>query len=263
MFELRGEAEIGRYNKGNSVAKGRAHAFAALRAFAMQSLSCCALLLVLAIGGAQSQVPPSAAERAAYSGLHAAAARGEVAQIAALAKSGKADVRDGYGRTPLHVAAYAARHVAMRALAAAGADPNALENERYDIVTMASVANDVPTLEAALAIGGSANNVTSRYQGTALIAAAHLGHAAVVRTLIKAGAPLDHVNNLGWTAVIEAVVLGDGGTRHVDTLRALLDAGADHRIADRNGQTPLALARSRGYKVMVEMLTRAAAARLP
>ena len=60
--------------------------------------------------------------------------------------------RDSYGRTPLHVAAYARQHAAMRALAAGGADPNALENDRYDLVTIAAVADDLPTLKVALRI---------------------------------------------------------------------------------------------------------------
>ena len=165
------------------------------------------------------------------------------------------DPRDGYGRTPLHVAAYRAQHAAMRALVAAGANANALENDRYDIVTIAAVANDVPTLKVALELGASAKNVTSRYDGTALIAAAHLGHAEVVRTLIAAGAPLDHVNNLGWTALMESIVLGNGGPRHTETLKALLDAGANPNIADRSGTTPLAHARARGYAQMVKLLT--------
>ncbi len=95
---------------------------------------------------------------------------------------------------------------------------------------------------------------TSRYDGTALIAAAHLGHDGVVRQLIAAGAPLDHVNNLHWTAAIEAIVLGDGGPRHQATLRALVDAGANLKLSDRSGQTPLQLARSRGYEAMVRIL---------
>src|SRR5262249_57751525 len=99
------------------------------------------------------------------------------------------------------------------------ANPNALENDRYDIVTIAAVADDVPTLKVALELGCRAKNITSRYDGTALIAAAHLGHAEVVRTLIAAGAPLDHVNNLGWTAVIESIVLGDGGPRPTPPLQ--------------------------------------------
>lgn len=78
----------------------------------------------------------------------------------------------------------------------------------------------------------------------------------MVRQLIAAGAPLDHVNNLHWTAVIEAVVLGDGGARHQATLKALLDAGADARLADREGRTPLVLARARGYGEMMRRLER-------
>jgi ankyrin repeat protein len=142
----------------------------------------------------------------------------------------------------------------MRALVAAGADPNALEHDRYDIVTIAAVANDLAALQVALELGGSARNVTSRYDGTALIAAAHLGHVEIVRELIRAGAPLDHVNNLGWTALIESIVLGDGGVRHTATLAALVDAGANVNLADRSGTTPLALARGRGYREMVALL---------
>jgi len=218
------------------------------------------LLFVCCASTPHAQVPPSATEKAAYSGLLAAASKGDAAQIKALvAKGEKPDVRDGYRRTPLHVAAYGAHHEAMRALAAAGADPNALERDRYDIVTIAAVANDVPTLKLALALGGSAKNITSRYDGTALIAAAHLGHAEVVRTLIAAGAPLDHINNLGWTALIESIVLGNGGPRHTETLKALVDARANLNLADRNGDTPLALARSRHYGAMVKLLEQAGA----
>ena len=220
----------------------------------------CLVLLFVAATCALAQVAPSSTERAAYTGLFAAAARGDAAEIARLAAAG-ADPRalDGHGRTPLHVAAYVSQRDAMRALVAAGADPNALERDRYDIVTIAAVANDLPTLRLALELGGSPGNVTSRYDGTALIAAAHLGHVEVVRELIRAGAPLDHVNNLGWTALIESIVLGDGGPRHTATLSALVDAGANVNLADRGGATPLQLARGRGYREMSSRLEKAGA----
>jgi ankyrin repeat protein len=211
-------------------------------------------------GPAPAQVPPSREEIQAYTGLFAAAARGDAEQIKVLVAGGaRPDVRDAHGRTPLHGAAFGRHAEAMRALVAAGADPNALEHDRYDIVTIAAVADDVPTLRVALALGCSAQNVTSRYDGTALIAAAHLGHVEVVRVLIAAGAPLDHVNNLGWTAVIESIVLGNGGARHTETLRLLVAAGASVTLTDREGRTPFVLARSRGYDAMVKIIQQAGA----
>jgi uncharacterized protein len=209
---------------------------------------------------ATAQVGPTATEAAQYKGLHAAAHRGDVAQIGKLAASGAdLNARDGHGRTPLHVATFARQREAIRALAKAGANLNLLENDRYDGVTIASVADDEDTLRVLLSLGASAKLTTSRYDGTALIAAAHLGHDGVVKQLIAAGAPLDHVNNLHWTAVIESIVLGNGGARHQETLRALLAAGANLQLADRQGNTPLALATSRGYREMVHMLTSARA----
>lgn len=215
-----------------------------------------------AVGVALGQVGPHAAEAAAYTGLHAAAWRGDVAAIARGASRPAAlEARDAHGRTPLHVATFARQRAAVKALLAAGADPAALENDRYDAVTIAAVADDEATLAVLLAGGASARLITSRYDGTALIAAAHLGHEGVVRQLIRAGAPLDHVNNLHWTALIESIVLGDGGARHQATLKALLDAGASTTLADREGRTPLALARDRGYVAMVRMLEAAGAQR--
>jgi hypothetical protein len=203
-------------------------------------------------------VGPSADEAARYSGLHAAAHRGDLAALdkwlAAKPAPAVLNARDSRGRTAVHVAAFARQRECIRRLAQAGADLQLLEADRYDAVTIAAVADDEETLRTLLQLGASARLTTSRYDGTALIAAAHLGHDGVVRQLIAAGAPLDHVNNLHWTATIEAVVLGDGGPRHQATLKALLDAGASSRLSDRAGRTPLELARSRGLREMVVLL---------
>ena len=217
-----------------------------------------ACVLAAATPAARAQTAPSPAEVAQFGALHAAAHRGDLARLAAaLAGGAPVNGRDGHGRTPLHVAAFTRQREAMRRLAAAGAELGALENDRYDAVTIAAVADDEETLQVLLALGASAKLTTSRYDGTALIAAVHLGHEGVVRQLIAAGAPLDHVNNLHWTAAIEAVMLGDGGPRHQTTLRALVDAGANLTLGDRSGQTPLQLARSRGYEAMVRILEKA------
>ena len=225
----------------------------------MQLLAAIVVALLISLP-ASAQVAPDEAELRAYDGLHAAAARGDVADIERRIAAGEnkeaVDVRQ---RTPLHVAAYRKQHEAARALIRLGADPNRLEIDRYDIITIAAVANDVPMLRIALEGGANPKAVTSRYDGTALIAAAHLGHAEVVRMLIAAKAPLDHVNNLKWTALIESIVLGDGGRNHTETLRALVEAGADVNIPDGSGSTPLKLAQSRSYREMVAILEKAGA----
>lgn len=204
---------------------------------------------------AVAQTGPSAAEVANYTGLHAAAWEGDAKEISRLVATGNdLEQSDSAGRTALHVAAFSGRADLVTALVDAGADPNALEHDRYDIITIAAVANDVDVLQAALRAGGNPSNVTSPYDGTALIAAAHLGHVDVVQTLIDAGAPLDHVNNLGWTALIEAVVLGDGKTNHVEIVRALRKAGADVSLTDDQGRTASDLAQARGFQEMVEIL---------
>ena len=223
-----------------------------LRWLAAWLLGCC-----LALGSLHATafpVSPSATEIAQFGPLHAAAHRGDVAAIErAIAAKANLNARDGYGRTPLHVAACARRHDAIRALAKGGADLGVFENDRCDAVTI------VVTLRVLLAAGASAKLITSIHDGTALIASAHHGHPGVVRQLIAAGAPLDHINILHWNALIEGVVLGDGGARHQVVLRALLEAGADTRLADRAGNTPLMLAKGRGFREMVQMLEAAGA----
>jgi ankyrin repeat protein len=221
-----------------------------------------ALIGVLALlsPAAEAQIPPGPSELRVYAGLHAAAAKGDAAEIARLIAAGeKVDAQDAHSRTPLIVAAHLRQHAAARSLLRLGANPNALDAQRYDIVTIAAVNDDVEMLKLALAGGANAGAITSPYDGTALIAAAHLGHAEIVRILIAAKTPLDHVNNLGWTALIESIVLGNGGKNHTDTLEALVKAGANLNLADRQGVTPLGLARQRGYADMVRILEAAGA----
>src|SRR5262245_36957089 len=214
--------------------------------------------LALMMGSAPSaegQTPPSQSELSAYVGLHKAAAHGSLDEIRTLLMD-KADpnLPDKAGRTPLHVAAFESRYDALPLLVAGGSNINALENDRYDVITIAAVKDDARMVKLAIELGGNPAAITSRYDGTALIAAAHLGHDTVVQALIEAGAPLDHVNNLGWTALIEAVVLGDGGKRYVATAKALVAAGANKTIADRNGITPLQHARTKHYHALVAVL---------
>lgn len=202
-----------------------------------------------------AQVPPSASEYAQYTGIFAAAVRNDSTKIAKLiAAGGYAGMRDSHGRTPLHVATYRKRHDAMRVLAAATGEPNVLDNDGYDIATIAAVANDADTLRVALSVGCSPINITGPDNSTALIAAAQRGNDLAVRVLIGAGAQLDYINKAGYTALTAAIAMGDGGKHYIETVKLLVAAGANVNIADHSGATPLALASARGYQEMVAIL---------
>ena len=73
---------------------------------------------------------------------------------------------------------------------------------------------------------------------------------------LKLGTTIDkeHVNKLGWTAPLEAVILGDGGPVHTGIVRMLVEAGANVNIADREGVTPLAHAKRHGFREMARIL---------
>ncbi len=85
------------------------------------------------------------------------------------------------------------------------------------------------------------------------------GHVEVVKTLLQAGVDPNHVNKLGWTGLLEAILLSDGGPRHQEIVRLLIDAGADVNLADADGVSPLAHARQRGQGGIERLLLAAGA----
>ena len=202
-----------------------------------------------------AQTAPSASDYTGYSSFLRAVYNGNLSTTRQMIESGQPlDETDNSKRTAVHIAAFQSHDEILELLVESGADINALEYMQYDVITIAAVANDIDIMKLALRLGGNPKNVTSLYEGTALIAAAHLGHAEVVRLLLEAGAPVDHVNNLGWTALIEAVILGNGDDRYVNTVKHLLTHNANPDIPDRQGRTPLDHARSLGYQQLVELL---------
>jgi ankyrin repeat protein len=218
------------------------------------------LAWLVAAGPCAAQRAPGEGEIAAYTGLHAAVVGGGTAEIERLVQEGAdLEARDAFGRTPLMVAVYRRDLAIARTLIEAGANPNALEHQSYDALTIAAVLDDAKMVKLLIAAGANTRAITSPYGGTALIAAAHLGHAEVVKALIAGRAPLDHVNRLGTTALIEAIVLGDGGARQEAVVAALLAAGADPNLPDRQGAAPLSLARGRGYAAIARLLEQAGA----
>ncbi|MCP1996085.1 ankyrin repeat domain-containing protein [Flavobacterium sp. HSC-61S13] len=102
---------------------------------------------------------------------------------------------------------------------------------------------------------GARFDVFNRYNGTALIPACERGHVETVRLLANTkDFPIDHINRLQWTGLMEAVVLGDGSVKFQQIVQILKEAGADLSIPDRDGITALQHAKAKGYKEIEQIL---------
>lgn len=198
--------------------------------------------------------PASAQHSDATRRLFEAAARGDVPGIrAALGQGAVVDARDGAGQTPLLIAVSGGRQQAFDALLAAGADINAQAGNKDTPWLLAGALGQTEMLRAMIPRGPD-YSIRNRYGGNALIPACERAHVDTVKLLLTTPIKVDHVNNLGWTCLLEIVILGDGGQRHQTVARMVLDAGADPNLADKDGVTPLAHARSRGQTEIAAMI---------
>ncbi|MDE8587655.1 ankyrin repeat domain-containing protein [Arthrobacter sp. NQ4] len=146
----------------------------------------------------------------------------------------------------LIVAAKANNAALMAELIGRGGNVNAKDPIQDSAFLFAGAEGLNDVLQLTLASGADVTS-TNRYGGTALIPASEHGHVETVTILINAGVPVNHVNNLGWTAMQEAILLNDGGPRQQEVVRLLLAAGADPGIRDPEGRTALQNAERLGF----------------
>ncbi|UPK75576.1 ankyrin repeat domain-containing protein [Nocardioidaceae bacterium SCSIO 66511] len=200
--------------------------------------------------GAIDDAPIAGADRA----LLEASAAGD-ADRAALAIRAGADLetRDDRRRTPLLAAVTNDRVGVARLLVSLGADPDALDGQHDTPWLVTGVTGSVVMIEALLPAEPDLS-IRNRYGGLSVIPASERGHVEYVRRVVRTGIDVNHVNDLGWTALLEAVVLGDGSRPYQQIVRALLDAGADPSIADRDGVTALRHAETSGQTVVAQIL---------
>ena len=204
---------------------------------------------------AWAQVAPTPAELEAYSGVHAAVAGGSTSEVERAVRAGAdVDARDPFGRTPLMIAAHRRDIAIARALIELGANVNALDHQSYDALTIAAVHDDVEMLRLLLSSGGNARAIVSPFGSTALIAAARRGNAAAAEALIDARAPIEHVDYLGGSALLDAVAHATDDQRYVITVKTLVNAGADLTRTNREGKTPLAVAKAKGLPAIATVL---------
>jgi hypothetical protein len=186
-----------------------------------------------------------------------AARRGD-ADTAALALRAGADIetRDRRRRSPLLLAVTEDRLAVARLLVHLGADPDAVDDQQDTPWLVTGVTGNVRMLEVLLPADPDLS-ITNRYGGLSVIPASERGHVDYVRRVVRTPIDLDHVNDLGWTALLEAVILGDGGPRNQEVVRILVEAGADTSIPDGDGVTALQHAQKRGFEEIAAVLRRA------
>ena len=177
------------------------------------------------------------------------------ADVASLALRAGANLeqRDAQGRTPLLRAVTLDRVEVVRLLVSLGADPNAVDGRKDTPWLVTGVTGSVAALEALLP-GKPDLTIRNRFGGVSVIPASERGHVDYVRRVVQTGIDVNHVNDLGWTALLEAVLLGDGTERYQQVVRILLEAGADPNLGDDNGVRPLQHARDRGLTGVARIL---------
>lgn len=186
--------------------------------------------------------------------LFEAAARGETATIGRLlAEGAPVDGQDASGATALIAAAWVNQIEAACLLIQAGADVNHKDETEQSAYLIATSEGYLELLNLTLTGGADVRSLDS-YRGTGLIRAAERGHVEVVERLLTTEIAIDHVNRLGLTALLEAIMFGDGGPRHTAVVQCLVAAGADVNLADGNGLSALAHARQRGYQEMTAIV---------
>lgn len=193
----------------------------------------------------------------AQTGLLEAAGRGDLAAVNRLIAA-KADLeqRDGQRQTPL-LLAVAGNHVAVaKALLVAGASPDAQAANQDTPWLLAGASGRTEIIAAMLPLKPDLT-IRNRYGGNALIPACERAHVETAKLLLTSGIDVNHVNNLGWTCLLEIVILGDGGPRHREVAKLVLDAGADPNLADKDGVSPLQHARKRGQSEVAELIAAA------
>lgn len=192
--------------------------------------------------------------------LISAAERGETDRVLALLESG-ADINttDAKGRTAILAATHNDKQDTVKALIDAGADSN-LRDQRNDNPLLYAGAEGKLEIVKLMVEAGADTSITNRFGGTALIPAADRGHVEIVEYLLQhSDVDIDHVNDLGWTALLEAVILGNGGVKHTQIVRLLVSHGADVNLADSDGVTPLQHAKRQNYPEIISILEQAGA----
>lgn len=157
--------------------------------------------------------------------------------------------------TPLLIATHENYIEVAKLLIEAGADINQQDSIQDSAYLYAGAQGKTEILAYMIEHAKPNQQIVNRYGGNALIPAAEKGHLNNVKLLLKDGeVDINHQNNFGYTALIEAVALRDGSEVYQQIVQELLAYNADKELRDEWGKTALDYAKELGYTEMVKML---------
>lgn len=189
-----------------------------------------------------------------------AAAAGDLDGVrAALADGADKNALDHEEATAVLLAARGGHLDVVRALIAEGVDIDAQDQTCSNPFLLGCITDRLDLVQTMVEAGADVKRLT-RMGGNGLTPAAEKGHLDVVRYLLEnTRINVNHTNNLGWTALIETIILGDGGPVRQEIVTLLLAHGAKPGMTNEWGVLPADLARERGFTEIAEILDRAQA----
>ncbi|MGG4609590.1 ankyrin repeat domain-containing protein [Providencia sp. Me31A] len=163
------------------------------------------------------------------------------------------------GRTAIINASLNKHYECVSFLINAGADINKQDQTCFNPFLLSCLNNDLTLLRLVLPAKPNLDLLT-RFGGVGITPASEKGHVDIVRELLeKTDINVNHTNFVGWTPLLEAIVLNDGGEKQQQIVKLLLDHGANPHMTDKYGKKPLELAREKGYNEIAELLIAAGA----
>lgn len=169
------------------------------------------------------------------------------------------NTQDSEGRTSTMIATYNNDAETAKILIGAGADVNIHDDMENNPFLYAGAEGYIEILKLTIEAGADPS-ITNRYGGTALIPASEHGYIDVIKELLtNTDIDINHINDLGWTALLEAIILNNGDEKQQQTVQLLINHGADVNIPDHNNVTPLQHARKKGFKEIENILLKAGA----
>lgn len=158
------------------------------------------------------------------------------------------------------IAARAGNLDVLDVLIEAGADIDAQNRIKLNPFLWACINNNLEVARRMVEAGTDLERRT-RFDGVGIHPAAEKGYVELTRYL--ASLPdmnVNYTNLCGWTPLLEAVILRDGGPAQQEIVQILLDADADPNMVDQWGVSPLQHAEKLGFTEIAELLKKAGAA---